>query len=276
MNDVIRLIDRPPEAQHIGRGQSGEVFRLDDDTVLKLFFPHIALHTVEREHLATSLAAECGLLVAEPLERVRVGERHGLVMRYLEGSVLLRKVGKRPVGMTLALVALARWQTRLHGQPAGTGLPTMKAVLTHQVAVSVAGGAPIAAAGRVLHDGADGDRLCHGDLHFGNVIATPDGLAAIDWAKAYIGMPEADVARSELLIRYGSYGRFMSRFPPARILRHISAEWYLSWYCLLSRRRRRDIMRWRLPVAVAWMQGQGTMFVPGLTRAIARMTARSR
>ena len=274
MTNPIRLIDRPPEDQHIGRGQSGEVFRLDDEQILKLFFSHIESHTVEREYLATSMAAESGLLVAEPFEHVRVGARHGLIMRYLEGLVLLRKVGKRPVGMTLALVALARWQTRLHGQPAGAGLPTMKAVLTHQVAVSVAGEAPIAAAARVLREGADGDRLCHGDLHFGNIIATPDGLAAIDWAKAYVGVAEADVARSELLIRYGSYGRFMRRYPPARILRHVSAEWYLFWYCLLSGRKRREIMRWRLPVAVAWMQGQQTMFVPGLTRAIDRMTKR--
>ncbi len=276
MTDLRRVIDRPSQAQYIGHGQTGEVFGLDDHVVLKLFFPHIAAHTVERELTASAVAAECGLLVAEPIEIVRVDERLGLAMRRLYGPVLLRKVGKQPIGMTMALVALARWQTRLHARAVTSELPTMKAVLTHQVAVSVAGPEPAAAAARIVRDGADGDRLCHGDLHFGNMIATPDGIAAIDWAKAYIGMPEADVARSELLIRYGSYGRFMRRFPPARMLRHVSAEWYLFWYCVLSGRRRRDIMRWRLPVAVAWMQGQDTMFVPGLTRAIARMTGRYR
>jgi thiamine kinase len=150
----------------------------------------------------------------------------------------------------------------------------MKAILTHQVSTSRAESGAIAAAARMVCYGERGDRLCHGDLHLGNIIATPDGLAVIDWAKAFIGPPEADAARSELLIRYAGYGRIMRRFPPVRVMRHVSAEWYLFWYCLLSGRRRRDILRWRLPVAVAWMQGQDTMFVPGLTRAIARMTAR--
>ncbi|RZM33720.1 MAG: aminoglycoside phosphotransferase family protein [Sphingomonas sp.] len=276
MTEPTLPVDRPPDSQIIGRGESGEVFGLDERTALKLFFPNIELHTVEREMLASAAAFRQGLLVGEPIEIVRIGDRHGLVMRRLDGPVLLRKVGATPIGMTVALIALARWHTRLHAQPADVALPRMKAVLTHQVAVSVVDASSIAAAARVLRDGADGDRLCHGDLHFGNIIATPDGLAAIDWAKAYVGMAEADVARSELLIRYGSYGRFMRRFPPARILRHVSAEWYLLWYCLLSGRRRRDILRWRLPVAVAWMQGQATMFVPGLTRAIARMTKRQR
>jgi hypothetical protein len=44
----------------------------------------------------------------------------------------------------------------------------------------------------------------------------------------------------------------------------------------MSGRRRADIMRWRLPAAVGWMQGQGTMFVPGLQRAIDRMARRGR
>ncbi len=274
MDQTIARIDHPPASRLIGRGESGEVFWLDEHRVLKLFFAHVALHTVERELLASAAAFARGLLVAEPFEIVRVGDRHGLTMRRLAGPVLLRKVGKRPIGMTLALIALARWQARLHRQPTDVALPTLTAVLTNQLASSVADGRAIAVATRIMLEGQGGDRLCHGDLHFGNIIASPQGLAAIDWAKANIGTAEADAARSELLIRYGSYGRFMRRFPPARSFRHVSAEWYLFWYCVLSGRRRRDIIRWRLPIAVAWMQGQTTMYVPGVTRAITRMTAR--
>ncbi len=274
MTQPIGHMDHPSEGRLIGRGQSGEVFWLDERRVLKLFFPHVALHTVEREQIASAAAHARGLLVAEPFEIVRVDDRYGLIVQRLDGPVLLRKVGKRPLGMTLALIALARWQSRLHAQPVDAALPSLRAVLDNQLASSIADRRAVAAATRIAIDGGAGDRLCHGDLHFGNIIATPQGLAAIDWAKANIGVPEADVARSELLIRYGSYGRFMRRFPPARLLRHVSAEWYLLWYCILSGRRRRAIARWRLPIAVAWMQGQTTMYVPGLTGAIRRMTAR--
>ncbi len=273
----LRILVVPSPSAKIGGGESADVYRHDAETILKLFFPHVAAHTVSRERTASATAAAMGLLVARPVAIVRVAEQHGLLMRFLDGPVYLRKVAKSPVGMTWALVALARWQACQHAKPApAVDLPSARLVFSHRLVSSVAGVAAIAAAQRVVTASSDGDRLCHGDLHLGNMIATKEGLAAIDWAKAFVGMAEIDIARSELLIRYGQYGRFMRRFPLARIMRHISAEWYLFWYCLLTGRRRREIMRWRLPVAVAWMQGQETMFAPGLARAIARMVERHR
>jgi aminoglycoside phosphotransferase (APT) family kinase protein len=43
-------------------------------------------------------------------------------------------------------------------------------------------------------------RLCHGDLHPGNVILSPDGPIIIDWFDASRGDPIADIARSSLLL----------------------------------------------------------------------------
>ncbi|WP_380787656.1 phosphotransferase family protein [Sphingomonas sp. R86521] len=261
----------------VGTGESATVLRLRRGAVVKLFFAHVERHTAEREFAGSAAARSLGLCVARPIKIVRVGNRHGLIMDHLVGAVVLRKVAKSPVGMTLALFKLALWQSRMHRTSVVAGaLPPTGVVLAQRIATSVAGARGIAAARAMLTGTTDDDRLCHGDLHLGNMIDTPAGLATIDWAKATIGPPEADAARSELLIRYGKYGRFMRRVPPVRIMRHVSAEWYLACYCLMSGRRRADVMRWRLPVAVGWMQGQGTMFVPGLQRAIDRMARRGR
>jgi aminoglycoside phosphotransferase (APT) family kinase protein len=43
-------------------------------------------------------------------------------------------------------------------------------------------------------------RLCHGDLHPGNVILSPHGPMIIDWFDASRGDPIADIARSSLLL----------------------------------------------------------------------------
>jgi aminoglycoside phosphotransferase (APT) family kinase protein len=43
-------------------------------------------------------------------------------------------------------------------------------------------------------------RLCHGDLHPGNVILSADGPVVIDWFDACLGEPAGDVARSSLLM----------------------------------------------------------------------------
>lgn len=45
-------------------------------------------------------------------------------------------------------------------------------------------------------------RLCHGDLHPGNVLLSRDGPVAIDWFDASRGEPIADMARSSLLLRH--------------------------------------------------------------------------
>lgn len=270
-------IDTPlTDAMIVGRGESAVVYRMPDDTVLKLFYPHVERHTVEREFLASALAFRIGLRVARPAGIVRLQGRYGLSMAFLDGTTVLDGVAKRPVAMIRALHALARWQSRLHQTAVNDrDLPTADQVLGHRVESSVAGAEAIAQAMAVMRSSSSsGDRLCHGDLHLGNAIVTGGEVAVIDWAKAFVGRREIDVARSELLIRYGGYGRTMRRFPPFRILRHASAEWYLSSYCLRSDCRRADIMIWRLPVAVAWAQGQQTMYMPGLQRAIDAMVAR--
>jgi aminoglycoside phosphotransferase (APT) family kinase protein len=54
---------------------------------------------------------------------------------------------------------------------------------------------------RVLDALPDGDRLCHGDYHPGNVLVAADRVAVIDWPNAARGVPEADHARTVLLLR---------------------------------------------------------------------------
>jgi aminoglycoside phosphotransferase (APT) family kinase protein len=55
---------------------------------------------------------------------------------------------------------------------------------------------------RVLDALPDGDRLCHGDYHPGNVLVAADRVAVIDWPNAALGVPEADRARTMLLLRW--------------------------------------------------------------------------
>ena len=135
----------------IGAGESADVYRQDGGTILKLFFPHVALHTVEREYAASAAADALDLLVARPIAIVRVGDRHGLIMRFLNGPVYLRRVAKSPVGMTWALLALVRWQVRQHARPAPpVDIPEARQIFAHRLVSSVAGPAAIAVAQRVV------------------------------------------------------------------------------------------------------------------------------
>lgn len=45
----------------------------------------------------------------------------------------------------------------------------------------------------------DGDRICHGDFHSGNILLTPDRAVIIDWIDTSHGNPHADVTRTTIL-----------------------------------------------------------------------------
>jgi aminoglycoside phosphotransferase (APT) family kinase protein len=52
-----------------------------------------------------------------------------------------------------------------------------------------------------LHALPEGDRICHGDFHPGNVMLGPDGDVILDWVDATRGQAAADVARTSVLMR---------------------------------------------------------------------------
>src|SRR4030095_15455198 len=53
---------------------------------------------------------------------------------------------------------------------------------------------------RILDGLPAGDRLCHGDFHPGNLLVCADRVSVIDWPNATRGVPEADYARTMLLL----------------------------------------------------------------------------
>ncbi len=102
---------------------------------------------------------------------------------------------------------------------------------------------------------ADGDALCHGDFHPGNVIAGPGGESIIDWSSASRGSPLFDVAHTYLLLvntpRLEGVGdaefrfqRRITRFIGVRYLRRIvrtmGLDPYALWDCFLVKAAERS------------------------------------
>jgi aminoglycoside phosphotransferase (APT) family kinase protein len=52
----------------------------------------------------------------------------------------------------------------------------------------------------------DGDRVCHGDFHPGNIMLTDKGAIVIDWITVRLGNPLADFARTSMILTVGPKG----------------------------------------------------------------------
>jgi aminoglycoside phosphotransferase (APT) family kinase protein len=97
----------------------------------------------------------------------------------------------------------------------------------------------------------EGDRLCHGDFHPGNVIITKQGPIVIDWIDATRGNPLADVARTSVILLGSEASRRRNRLWKA------VAEWYhrlyLKRYLELLGKQREEYKTWYPIVAAARM-----------------------
>lgn len=262
------------DLHRIGGGLSADVFRLDAHRVLKLMRPDVPVAVARRECAVTQVAADAGLAIAHPRGLVMVGKRCGLLLDYLPENPVLRRVRRWPGAVMVTLAALARYQAAIHRLAPAGGIPHAADVLAHRLGESLADAAAVAHARTLLAALPPGDRLLHGDLHMGNIITMPGGLRVVDWSQAMIGVPAADVARTELLLRYGRYGRRLRDHAWLRSVRHGAAAWYLTCYRRITGMTDAQVDAWRTPVAVAWLREGSAAHAPSLRRYIAARIAR--
>ncbi|MBI4732423.1 MAG: phosphotransferase [Chloroflexi bacterium] len=95
----------------------------------------------------------------------------------------------------------------------------------------------------------DGDRICHGDFHPGNILLTPARAVVIDWIDASLGNPLADVARTTII----ALGAAASSQIPDRAMKSFVKLFhsiYLRHYFQLRPGGEAEYRRW-LPVVAA-------------------------
>jgi aminoglycoside phosphotransferase (APT) family kinase protein len=237
----------------IAEGREAEVLAYGDGLVLRLMRSPDARPALEQQAAATRAARAAGVPVPEVHDIVDHDGRPGLVMERLDGPDLLSLIARRPWSVLRTFAIAGAVQAQLHDVVAPEGIVALKEGLARRIEAS-----PLVPAGlaRVALDALaglpDGDRLCHGDFHPGNIIQTASGPVLIDWSNVTRGDPAADVARSDLILRLGE--------PPpgspavirlgAKVLRGALRGAYLRAY---RRARPLDmelVGRWTLPVAV--------------------------
>jgi hypothetical protein len=178
--------------------------------------------------------------------------RYGLVLERLEGRDMLSILEKRPWRMLDLARSLAEAHVLIHGVEAPADLPDLKELLAARIGAGVEDPSLRDFARGVLEPLPAGTRLCHGDFHPGNVLCG-QRVSVIDWSNATRGVPEADYARTALLIGRGDPPPGMSRLFRTLVLagRSIFARAYARNYRRRAPGPFRDVRAWEIAHAAA-------------------------
>ena len=242
------------ELTKVAEGREAEMFAWDDGKILRLlrsgFSPAAAL---DNEVRGLELAHRCGVPVPQPGERVDIDGRSGVVLERIEGRISLRNSAGLPGRSSAPLECAAesmprctpawwrrvlsrRSNRRLDWQLSSWLVPADLATIARQR----------------LQTLPDGDALCHGDFHPANVMRRSNGPVVIDWPNAMRGAPEADVARTLLLLGAGEPASYTAMM---RVLTKVGRSLFIWLYVGAYKRVRaldkKEVRRWALPITVA-------------------------
>jgi uncharacterized protein (TIGR02172 family) len=182
-------------------GRTAEIYSFGDEKVLKLFFPTIPQSWIDREATVGRYIQEAQLPVPKVFERVKVNNRDGVVYERIDGPSLLNQVGRMPWKAVQYAHLLASLHAQIHKVTAPSNLETQREwarggipdtdKLSKETKESVL---------NLLDTMPDGNQLCHGDFHPGNIIVTHRGPVIIDWMTASRGTAGGDVGRTSIIL----------------------------------------------------------------------------
>ena len=234
--------------ERLGAGRAAEVFAWDEATVVKLSRWADGMPSLETEAAALSAARASGVRVPAPRGFVTHDGRPGLLLERLAGDDLLTVVQRKP----WRLWAIGRLMARLHVELGRTQAPAGLRNLKSAIRPGIEGSPAIPERARprilaILDALPDGDRLCHGDFHPGNIFMTASGPAIIDFPNSVSGDPLADFARTQLLLEAGEPPPGMNRLQRylVRTGRGLMRRAYTSAYRAAAPVDDATLARWR-------------------------------
>jgi tRNA A-37 threonylcarbamoyl transferase component Bud32 len=266
-------VAQPETLRRIAEGREAELFAWEDGTVLRLLRNAEGQARNELQRTAIRAAAASGVRVPAVHGTVTVMDRPGLVMERLDGPDLLTVIGRQPWKVLWVGGRSGEAHARLHEAAGPDSLPALRDMLRRAIERSDRVPEHLAAFALDVLDGLpDADHLYHGDFHPGNLMLSGGAPVVIDWPNAARGDPDADVARTLLLLRLGEPppGTSLALRLLARVGRRLLVFAYLRAY---RRRRALDpdrLTRWEIAQAAERLADGIDSERPALLRLLER------
>ena len=191
----------------IGRGANGEVYRLDPDTIIKVYLNPDSLPDIQRERELARRAFVLGVPTAIPYDVVRVGEGYGSVFELLNAKSLAKLIAAEPEKLDEYVKVYVDLLKTIHGTELKPGeIPDMKAVALGW-AKWLKDWLPADQSDkliRFIQAVPEDDHMLHGDYHIKNVMMQNGEALLIDMDTLCMGHPVFEFA--SIYLAYQGFG----------------------------------------------------------------------
>ena len=176
----------------IGQGANGMVYRIDRDTIVKVYRNPDALPDIKRERELARRAFVLGIPTAIPYDVVRVGEGYGSVFELLNAKSFAKLIQAEPEKLDEVVRMSVDLLKKIHSTHVGeSDMPDMKKVALDWADFLM----PYLPADifkklvKLISEVPDTDTMMHGDYHFKNIMLQNGEALLIDMDTLCTGDP---------------------------------------------------------------------------------------
>lgn len=181
----------------IGRGANGEVYRLDPDTIIKVYLNPDALPDIHRERELARKAFVLGIPTAIPYDVVKVGEGYGSVFELLNAKSFAKLIISDPANVDKYVGMYIDLLKKIHSTDVKSGdMPDMKEVALNWAAFlkDYLPEEDFSKLYSLVEAVPHSDRMLHGDYHVKNVMLQNGETLLIDMDTLCVGDPVFEFA----------------------------------------------------------------------------------
>lgn len=210
----------------IGAGACGEVFRLDDETIIKLYYPRVKKEEIEQEKALAKKAFVMGVPTAISYDIVEADGRTGVVYELIKSKTIGELIRGDEGHLEKYVDMYAAVCRQIHGIEAEPGqLPSFKDINRSDIPnVTGITEEERAYLHRFLDLMPDRMNCLHGDLNINNIMVQNGECCLIDMGEFSTGTPMFDLSRILFSMEFAgaAKGEFNSFYKlPQDIVTHI-------------------------------------------------------
>ena len=180
----------------IGKGATGTVYRVDADTIIKVFNDVFALDQIKREMDASKAAFVSGIATAIPYEVVKVGNKYGTIYELIKSKTLSEILQESGDEFDSIAKKYGKFMREMHEVDVSNAnfKSTTESYAQYKPVIAGKLDSETAEIYNTLLDSIpDRNTYVHGDFHPKNIMVTGNDFLLIDMGESSHGHPIFDV-----------------------------------------------------------------------------------